>query len=168
MNPRADIRKITKHELRDRELVDWYRYLLILPIVIPLIVWLPYNFRIIGRDSILVVPAIFLMGSLVLGGIPYLISAVFIFVYAREKEETVVRKLYLLYPLGMIGIFALIIIGDGLFFHKIDHFTSLWPFLPDSLYSWIIVSGFTLLFGYGYVLLTFIIIRLIRGKTFSR
>ena len=149
-------------------LVKWYRYLLVLPILIPLIVWLPIYLQIIDKRSNLVLLGMFFMGSLVLGGVPYLICAAFIFWSSRNGTENQVRKYYLMYPLGMIAIFLLVLLSDGLFIQKIDYLTISWlSFLPDFVNCFILLSSFTLLFGYGYVFLTFLIIRLIRGEAFD-
>ncbi|HCA57694.1 MAG TPA: hypothetical protein DEP46_06865 [Blastocatellia bacterium] len=149
-------------------LVKWYRYLLVLPILIPIILWVTFSLDLITKSSYVFVAGMFFVGSLVFGGIPYLICATFIFWYSRDKDEATVRKLYLLYPIGMIGIFFIVLFIDGLLVQKIDYIAiPLLDFLPDFINCFLVMSAFTLVFGYGYVLVTFLIVRLIRRRRFD-
>lgn len=152
-----------------KNLVKWYRYLLVLPILIPLIILATYSLDLISKNSHFAVVGMFFVGSLVFGAIPYLICATFIFWYSRDKDEATVRKLYFLYPIGMIAIFFLVLFVDGLLVQKIDYIAiPLLHFLPDFINCFIVMSAFTLVFGYGYVLVTFLIVRLIRGRRFDQ
>ena len=116
-------------------------------------------------------PLLIVIGSGAIGGIPYLIIATSILIWSRKKTEAQIRRALLLSPFGMIVLFgiATIIIVSLQIFQWMNG-TDIRPmndYMTGAGTIFLILSGFSLVFGYAYVGIFFAIVRLVRGHSYS-
>ena len=130
----------------------FYRVSLALPIALPLIA-LPFWF--LNRSGNAVV--FFLMGSLYLGGLPYLIAALGVLRWMRGKNEEQVRRASFLAPLIVLpicwlcwAVFFLVTLGET---------SSNWV---ESVFYVAYFSLFEIVIGYAYVAVVHVGLQLFR------
>lgn len=140
----------------------FYKCSLVLPVLLPTICLLitPHNL-----DTLYGPIATFLMAftfSGIIGGIPYVILAIGLLVWMRDKDLLQIRKALLLSPLFLIPI----VMFGGLIYVALSNESA-----PDPrVYGYYILlfGGYILAFGYFYVLIVFGLARLIRRQPFNK
>lgn len=141
-----------------------YKYLLFLPLSVPLL-FLPLVYSgLPGLGEWLGLIVLIIVYSGIIGGLPYSILAIGLFWWMRKKSERQIRKALLFSPLFMIALFA---VGISILrFIPSDNFDVLHT-LPGFFGMLGSLSFFTLIVGYTYVLIVFGIVRLFRGRAFG-
>ncbi|HQU81777.1 MAG TPA: hypothetical protein PKY59_01545 [Pyrinomonadaceae bacterium] len=142
------------------DLIKFYRFSLFLPIIVPLLIS-PAMLFLPTMSHNLGLIVLFVVYSVLAGGIPYLILAIPLFFRMRNKTENHIRKRLLLMPVGMIAIFAIFALAafiGSLFSADRNTFAT----FKGGLESLLFVSLFTLIFGYFYIGLTFGILWLLK------
>ena len=138
-----------------------YRLSLALPLVRPalagVVLWLfP------GMEPGAQILLMFVAGSGLIGGPPYMVLAGIFFVWMRNKDEAAIRRALLLSPLLLIGSFAaigmmylagMVLVGERLNPADLD---------ADFIIGPLQIAAFSLLFGYGYVLVVFGLVAVLR------
>jgi len=130
-----------------------YQFLLALPFLVPLLLsplWL-----LSGENGVGGVILVFFFYSLLIGGIPYLILAIAMVWWMRNKEERSIRICLLLSPLLMIACTAVCL---AIYTFVADAQPTLRETIEEYLEGMLFVSVFILLFGYLYVALGFTLI----------
>jgi len=141
-----------------------YKLSLALPIVVPAICYLVKPEDLFEASSqVAKILEAFVFSGLI-GGIPYLIFVAAFLIWMRKRDLGQIRKVLFLSPLILIPIFFLMCL---IIMKILDAKNSSHTSLGDYLRYIPPISGWILLFGYFYVLVTFGIARIVRRRPFG-
>lgn len=135
-----------------------FQYSLALPLIPPILM-IPLWFlrESINENSAFAFVPIFIAYSGIVGGIPYVILALTLLIWMRNKELASIRQALLASPALMLPIFAACL---GLYSIAFERDSS----LREYLFGLVFFSAFVIIFGYAYVGIVFGVEKLVRGK----
>jgi hypothetical protein len=141
-----------------------YKYALFLPILVPILVApiLYFGLQSLGEKLGLIIIIIFYSG--IVGGIPYLLLAIGLAVWMKEKSEREIRKALIISPIIMAGFTAiLVVVLRFVPSDQLDVLRSASGFFGVLA----VLTIFIGIFGYAYVCIAFTIARVVRGHAFG-
>ncbi len=141
--------------------IKLYKWSLTLPLVVP-ILFAPTLLLLRNTTETIAIVVLSIVYSGIVGGIPYLILAIVLFRWMKEKNELQIRKKLLQSPLLMLGVFIACFTLIHLFFFILSMGREINEQITQFTVGLIFCSALILIFGYFYIFLTFGIVHIFR------